>query len=491
MREENHAQRGARRVRAGNAGEPEVSIVSAMAANLLDGWKTPLPPRAVERARIGILDTVGVTVAGSLHEGARVLRRVVLPMAAQGASALIGTEGALNAADAALVNGAASHMLDFDDSNSQLHGHPSVAVLPALLAAAGEAGASGDEVLRAYVWGMELCCRLGMGVGRHQYTHGWHPTTTIGIFGGVAAAALIYGLDRRQTATALAIAASMAAGIKSNFGTMTKPLIVGHAARNAIMAAKLAREGFTASPLAFEHHHGYLNVFNRDPANYDVGRILSGWGEPFCILDMGIKQKRYPCCYACLPVLDGVERIMAGEGIAAADVARVEVKVHAIRFPHINVPQPQNALHAKFSVHYCVARVLLNGRLSIEDFEGESDRDPETRALMDRVTLSTYDRENTSGADVLIETKDGRVLETYVELARGAQAQHPLPVGDVRAKFEDNAARALGASRARLLGEALLSVDAAADIRSVLALTQPGGGATPLAVAAGGAEAMR
>lgn len=450
-----------------------MTITISIAENLLELWTRPVPERALERARIGILDTIGVALAGTRHEGMDILRQVILPTAATGASPLLGSGETLNAADAALINGVASHMLDFDDSNSQLHGHPSVAVLPALLAAAAETGASGAEVVRAYICGMELCCRLGMGVARHQYTHGWHPTTTIGIFGGVGAAALIYGLDRQQIAVALGIAASMAAGIKSNFGTMTKPLIVGHAARNAVLAVKLAQAGFSSSLMSFEHHHGYLNVFNREASNYDVERILSGWGEPLCILDMGIKQKRYACCFACLPVLDGVEQIIARENISADDVERIEIGVHAIRFPHINVPNPENALAAKFSVHYCVARVLLNGQLSIEDFEGDSDKDPQTRELMQRTTLSIYARENTSGAEVRIFTKDGRVLETYIELARGADAQSPLPLADVRAKFLDCAARAIGEEQALILCEELLAIDDAKDVRPVLGLTQP------------------
>lgn len=450
-----------------------MTITNSIAENLLELWGRPLPERALERARIGILDTIGVALAGTRHEGMEILRQVILPTAAIGHSPLLGSDQMLNAADAALINGVAAHMLDFDDSNSQLHGHPSVAVLPALLAAAAETGASGADVVRAYVCGMELCCRLGMGTGRHQYTHGWHPTTTIGIFGGVGAAALIYGLDRQQIAIALGIAASMAAGIKSNFGTMTKPLIVGHAARNAVLAVKLAHAGFSASLQSFEHHHGYLNVFNREVANYDVERILSSWGDPLCILDMGIKQKRYACCYACLPVLDGIERIIAQHNITADDVEQIDIGVHRIRFPHINVPDPENALAAKFSVHYCVARVLLAGQLRIEDFEGDNDKDPQTRALMLRTSLSIYGSDNTSGAEVRIRTKNGQMYETYVELARGADAKSPLPVEDVRAKFLDCAARAIGAEQAHALCEALLAIDTAKDVRSVLRLTQP------------------
>ncbi|HEV2007472.1 MAG TPA: MmgE/PrpD family protein, partial [Burkholderiales bacterium] len=230
-----------------------------------------LPPQAVHWAKVGILDTVGVTIAGSSDPSARIVARTL--GSATGLARVFGDDKRVGALDAALINGTASHALDFDDCNNTLGGHPSAPILPALFALTDETGANGRDFIAAYVAGFETECKISLGVNFYQYTRGWHPTTTIGVFGAAAACARLLRLDDGQTATALAIAASLAAGIKSNFGTMVKPLHVGHCARSGLFAALLARDGFTASPVAFEHKQGYFEVFN-GAGNYDAAKIL-------------------------------------------------------------------------------------------------------------------------------------------------------------------------------------------------------------------------
>lgn len=433
---------------------PTDTVSRAFARNILNSFQRDLPDEARDRARLAIIDTLGVTLAGSRHEGSEILRSVVLPTAASGSARIFGTDLRLNGADAALLNGTAAHMLDYDDSNSHLHGHVSVAILPTILAVADEHGINGEPVLKAFVAGFEAAARLGNAVSRQQYTHGWHPTTTVGIFGAVAAAAVLLSLDEEQTATALSIATSFSSGIKSNFGSMTKPLIVGHANRNALIAVALARNGFTAGAKAFEHHHGFFAVFNGDRQTYAPEFLTEPWDGELRILDRakGIKQKRYPCCYALAPPLDGVLALRAEHRLEAQDIASVTIGVHPIRFPHINVPEPETPLAAKFSTNYTIARALVSGAVTMEDFESDSRfEDPATRALMPRIALSRYDGDNPSGASVFIETIDGRRLETFVEAALGSTYDHPLPDAAIREKFLDCATRALSADEARAL----------------------------------------
>jgi 2-methylcitrate dehydratase PrpD len=437
-----------------------MTITQELARNVHSIFVRELPAEAMQKAKLAILDTFGVALAGSCHDGAAKLRNVVLPGAGSGPAAVFGTSYRLNVLDAALLNGTSAHMLDYDDSNSQLHGHPSVAILPGLLAIADQTGASGSDLMRAYIAGFEVATRIGSSTGRHQYTHGWHPTATVGIFAGVGAASVLAGLSEDQTAMAFGIAASMASGIKSNFGSMTKPLHVGQAGRNGLLAVQLAREGFTSNPNAFDHHHGYLNVFDRGPENYDAAKLVSGWGEPLGILDWGIKQKRFPCCYACLPPSDGMLDLMARFGLKPDEVHSIEVAVHAIRFPHINNPSPRSPLEAKFSVHYCLARILLAGALRIEDFEGDGYKDPATRRLMQRVSFSAYAHDNIGGAEVRVRTTDGRVLESQIEAALGGSYKNPLPDDVVRQKFEDCAGRVLSGRQTRLLYDRLRELEA-------------------------------
>ena len=262
-----------------------------------------LPNDAIHWAKIGILDTVGVTLAGANDPCATIVANVLSSQ--QDRALLLGTARRVSALDAALVNGTASHALDFDDCNNTLGGHPSAPILPALFALADEIGASGRDFITAYVAGFETECKISMGVNFYQYTRGWHPTSTIGVFGAAAACAKLMKLDPERTATALAIAASLASGIKSNFGTYVKPLHVGHCSRNGLFAALIARDDYTASPVAFEHKQGYFEVFN-GAGNYDAGKILPAWGKPFDIVSPGIGIKQYPCCGSTHPAIDAM-----------------------------------------------------------------------------------------------------------------------------------------------------------------------------------------
>jgi 2-methylcitrate dehydratase PrpD len=424
------------------------------ARNILSFSQRDFSDETYEKARAAITDMIGVMLAGSQHEGGKILRSVILPTAASGNSRVFGTELRLNALDAALLNGTSAHMLDYDDSNSHLHGHVSVAILPAVLALSDEKGLDGRHVLRAYLTGFEAAARMGNAVSRKQYTHGWHPTTTVGLFGAVAAAAVLSDLTEAETATALGIATSLSAGIKSNFGTMTKPLIVGHANRNALFAIALARNGFTAGAKAFEHNQGYFAVFNGALDSYDVRPIIDNWDADPRILDpvKSNKFKRYPCCYALAAPLDGILSLRKEHGLKSEQIKEVNIGVHPIRYPHINVPTPKSPLEAKFSTTYTIARALVSGAITLVDFEDDKYlSDPATRRLMERTTLYAYDNDNTAGAAVLITTMDGKKLERFVEGALGSTYASPLPKEILREKFLHCASRAMSVEQAQSL----------------------------------------
>jgi 2-methylcitrate dehydratase PrpD len=270
----------------GQAGEWARRIVALGASDL--------SPEVVHWAGVGVLDTLGVTLAGSREPAVRLAARAL--DLADGPAPWLGYRRRVGVLDAALLNGTASHALDFDDCNNTMGGHPSAPVLSALLPLADTLGCAGAELVLAYVAGFELECKLGLAVNFHHYTKGWHPTATLGCFGATAACARLMGLDVPQTATALALAASFASGIKANFGTMAKPLHVGQAARNGLLAARLAHQGFTASAdRVFEHEHGFAAVFN-GPGTHDMDRGLAAWASPLDIVSPGIAIKQYPCC---------------------------------------------------------------------------------------------------------------------------------------------------------------------------------------------------
>ena len=432
-----------------------------------------LPDPAIHWAKVGILDTVGVTLAGAREDCARIVEGIAARGGA-GPSLIFGGSRRTAPLEAALVNGTASHALDFDDMNNTLGGHPSAPILPALFALADEIGASGRDFLAAYVAGFETECKIGMGVHFYHYTKGWHPTATLGVFGAAAACAKLMKLTDEQTATALSIAASLASGIKANFGTMVKPLHIGHCTRDGMFAALLARDGFSAGDRVFEHKQGFFNVFNGE-GNYDAGKILPAWGEPLDIVTPGIAIKQYPCCGSTHSALDAMLKLAREHKPAAEDIERVDVWTHARRLEHTNRPEPKSDLDAKFSVQYCMARALLDRRISIEHFEASAYEAPAVRKLLPRVhaapyTTAQFPADNHFGAEVRVALRGGKSLSARMDEPFGRTSDNPLPAGLLKEKFENCAARALPRERVSALYSAIQGFENLRDVREVTAI---------------------
>ena len=430
-----------------------------------------LPPLAVEWAKMAILDTVGVTLAGAGEPCAQIVGRV---LGSGGGECLIfGSDRRAAPLDAALINGTAAHALDFDDVSNSLGGHPSAPILPALFALGETLDCDGRAFIAAYVAGFETETRIARGVHFHHYEKGWHPTATLGVFGATAACCHLLGLDRERTAQALAIAASLASGIKANFGTMTKPLHVGHTARNGLFAAQLAREGFTANPAALEHKQGFLLVFN-GAGNFDAEAILKDWGQPYDIVQPGLAVKQHPCCGSTHPAIDAMLLLRHEHNIAPERVARVDSWTHPRRLAHTDRPDPQSGLDAKFSVQYCLARALLGGRIVLEDFEGEAFRDAQARTLMRRIHAAPHPEMAAAGgehlgAEVRVTFDDGRTIAQRVGSALGRGPDNRLPPDALTGKFANCAARALPPAQVEQLQRNLMRLDEASSLRAVVA----------------------
>ena len=447
------------------------SIAERIGAIRYDG----LPSEAVHWAKVAILDTVGVTLAGTREPCAQIVERV---LATSGGECLIfGTDRHAAPRDAALVNGTASHALDFDDVSNSLGGHPSAPILPALFALAETLDCDGRAFIGAYVAGFETETRIGRGVHFHHYEKGWHPTATLGVFGATAACCHLIGLDQARTAQALAIAASLASGIKANFGTMTKPLHVGHTARNGLFAALLARDGFTANPGALEHKQGFLLVFN-GAGNFDADAILKDWGQPYDIVRPGLAIKQHPCCGSTHPAIDAMLLLRAEHEIRPERVARIDSWTHPRRLAHTDRPEPQSGLDAKFSVQYCLARAVMQGQIRLEDFEGDAFRDAAARGLMQRVHAAPHpdmgpQGDKTGGehlgAEVRVTLDDGRVLAKRVGAALGRGPDNPLPADALAGKFANCAGRALPVAQVERLQQILSRLDESDSMRAVVA----------------------
>lgn len=432
-----------------------------------------LPPEAIRAAKMGVFDTVGVTLAGAGEPCAQIVLRTVSAGGARGDCVVFGGDRRLPALDAALVNGTAAHALDFDDVSNSLGGHPSAPILPALFALAETLDSSGRDFLAAFVAGFETETRIARAVHFHHYEKGWHPTATLGVFGAAASCCHLLRLKPEQTAQALAIAASHASGVKANFGTMTKPLHVGHTARSGLFAALLAKDGFTANPEALEHKQGFLLVYN-GIGNFEAGRMLADWGEPYDIVRPGIGVKQHPCCGSTHPAVDAALALRKTHHPALDQVTRIDSWTHPRRLAHTDRPDPQSGLDAKFSVQYCVARALIAGQIVLEDFEDSAWNDRATRALMAKVHAAPHPDMGLAGgeylgAEIQVRLADGTVLAEKTGAALGRDADNPLPAEALAAKFANCAARALPGPAVERLARALMQLDEAASLRDVAA----------------------
>jgi 2-methylcitrate dehydratase PrpD len=451
-----------------------MSIATDLAKRICDLQYADLPEEAVISAKNAVLDTLGVTLAGAREEATRIVERTLGIGKTSGCSSVFGSNRRTNCLDAALINGTAAHVLDFDDCSNTLGGHPSAPILPGLLALAEDINVGGRELLLAYITGFETETRIARGVNFHHYQKGWHPTATLGIFGAAAACGRLLRLSPERVATALALSVSLAAGVKANFGTMTKSLHVGQCARNGLFAALLARDGFTAHPEAFEHKQGFLNVFNGE-GTFDANNILAHWADPLDIVEPGVAIKQYPCCGSTHPAIDAMVQVVNTHRIEVSQVSEIHVWIHARRLEHTNRPDPQGALEAKFSVQYCVARALLHGKVVLEHFEGVTFRDPDARRITSLVRAAPYtdaqfDSANHLGGAATVRMMDGRSYSAKTESAAGRTSENPLSKEQLKAKFENCAERVLSPEQVRHLYEAIESLEEVQSIREVTAL---------------------
>ena len=454
-----------------------MTIAEGLAERITASRYEALPDEALHWAKTAILDTVGCTLAGSVEPCARIADRVTTGGTSNGPSLIFGTDRRAPPLDAALINGTASHALDYDDVSNTLGGHPSAPLLPALFALAETRDVDGRAFLTAFVTGFETETRIGRGVNFHHYEKGWHPTATLGVFGATAACCRLIGLPARQTAIALGLAASFASGVKANFGTMTKPLHVGHCSRNGLFAAMLAADGFTANPGAFEHKQGFLEVFN-GAGHFDADAILRDWATPWDIMRPGVGIKQYPCCGSTHPALDAMLTLVNEHDLTPAIVARVDSWTHPRRLAHTNRPEPNSDLDAKFSVQYCLGRALLERRVVLQHFENDAYRAAAIQSLLPRIHAAPHPEMSMGssehfGAEVRVTLTDGRVLTQRVGSAIGRGSDDPLPVELLEAKFLDCASRVLPAAVARRLLPMLRALERLPQISDLTAAMLP------------------
>jgi 2-methylcitrate dehydratase PrpD len=458
-------------------------LVRSLADRILDVEFDRLPLAALDTAKLAILDTVGVTLAGSREETTRVVARTLRRTAAAGPALVFGDTQRLDVLSATLINGVAAHALDFDDCSNTLGGHPSAPILPALWTLAP--GVTGKAFIAAYAAGVECETKLARAVNFHHYEKGWHPTATLGTFGSAAACGHLLGLSRDELATALALAASMASGIKANFGTMTKPFHIGQAARNGLCAALLAQEGMTASLDALEHAQGFFAVYN-GAGTIEPDRIFDAWADPYDLADPGVAFKRHPCCASTHSAADAMLHLRETHGLSHHQVTKIEAWTHPRRLAHVNRPDPTSGLEGKFSIQYVLARALMHGIVSVEHFSDAAARDATARAVTARVSAAGDPDASLVTTDhfyarVHLTTAGGETYRHFVDLPLGRDQNHPLPSGTIEGKFRDCAGMVLDTDSSEALLCRCRELENVTNLAEVLNLIEAGAASRPAA----------
>jgi 2-methylcitrate dehydratase PrpD len=407
-----------------------------------------VPDDVVTVAEHCILDWFGCAVAGSRTDLADILRDVVA--ATPGSASIVASHRTCAAGEAALVNGAAGHALDFDDTHMEMGGHPTAPVWPAAFAVAEELDAGGLELLTAFIVGFEVETQLGRALGTEPYERGWHTTSTAGVFGATAAVSYLLGLNSAQFGHAAGIAASQASGLKANFGTMTKPLHAGQAAERGILAARLAERGFTANPSAFEGNQGLLQ------ATGAADRASAPTGDPTRWSLHRTLFKYHASCYLTHAPIEAA--LAAADRISPTEIDALVVEVHPALLDVCGIPSPTTGLQAKFSLRGTVTLALLGDNTADpETFDDKRIVAEDVQSLLERVEVVTDSSLDRTASRVRITTVDGSELDASFDAGVPA-TDLGLQGSRLRQKFDALAMPVLG-DGADLLAERVDSLE--------------------------------
>lgn len=429
-----------------------------------------IPDDVYAAAADGIIDTLGVALAGTREPVADVLAAWVEENGARAQATVWGRSLATSPVEAAFANGVSAHALDFDDSLPSGRGHMSACIVPTVLTLGETIAASGRDVLAAYAIGIEVAGAFGRAFGPGHLRRGWHPTATIGALAATAAAARLVGLDADGVARAWGIAASQISGLRRNFGTMTKPFHVGHAARTAVVSASLAQKGLTSDGAIIDGDGGLVATYGGGDGE-SAAAVLASLCDPWDILVPGNCVKRWPCCYSGHRAIAALYEMIDKHDIRANDVTEVSVSFLPGGDTALLSTNPQTGLEGKFSIEYMTAAILLDGPLKMATFTDAMVQRPEAHRLMERVRrIHIPDEKFYSGMvghnDIVVTTKSDRfeVREERVPGSRG----WPLSEKDRDDKFVDCATTVLGTGEAAALLNGLKAIGSLDDVGTLL-----------------------
>jgi 2-methylcitrate dehydratase PrpD len=456
-------------------------LTHEVAAFIVNTTYKDVPDDVIELGRKSILDGLGLALSGSVAETGRLSREYVASLGfSRGPATVIGSPMTAPVRFAAFVNGIGIHADDYDDTQlavakDRVYGllvHPTAPALPSALATAEARAMPGRDLLLAYHIGVEVECKIAEAIAPRHYDQGFHSTGTCGTFGAAAAVAKLRRLDIAQVRYALGIAGGEAAGLRENFGTMTKPFHAGRAAESGVVAADLAALGWNAADQILEAPRGF---FQAAGGGYDANAIHQKLGNPWTFHSPGISIKPFPSGSLTHPGMTEMLRLIHANKIAAQDVESVDVGTNRNMPNALIHHHPVDGLQAKFSMEFCMAALLLYGKAGLQEFTAEVVNRPEVRSMIARIHFGVNPEAEAAGYNkmttiISIRLRDGRTISGRADFGKGSPAD-PMSFDDVAAKFEDCAAFAKWPlAKAKAIVDSVRKLESLPDVRALTSL---------------------
>lgn len=424
-----------------NQATPDIPVTRVLAEFVANYDASRLPLEVRHQVARGLVNWAGCAVGGSRHAAVTHAFAAFRPFMGMGQSCVLGRSERMDALNAALLNGISSHVLDFDDTHHATLVHPSGPVLSAMLALAQYQTIDGPTFVESIALGIEVECRIAMGVCPAHYDIGWHVTSTVGGFGAAAAVGRALKLDAKQMAWAFGIAATQASGLREVFGTMCKSLHPGRAAQSGLSAALMARAGFTSSERVIEAPRGFAKVMS---THSHLNDTIEGLGERWVVMDNAFKP--YACGLVIHPVIDGCIAMHAKQLFKPQNIASLHMRVNPLVLELTGKPQPTTGLEGKFSVYHSAAIVSLTGLSTSKHYTDDAVRGEEVTALRQKVTVEIDASIRVDEAHITVTLHDGTTHYHHVDHALGS-LERPMSDANLNQKFIDLVSDILPASQ--------------------------------------------
>jgi 2-methylcitrate dehydratase PrpD len=443
--------------------ENTMTLAQRLAEFAVNTGSDKIPADIFEHAKTAFMDWMGVTFGGVGDPMVDKLIAYADDMGGHPQASIIGYGAKKSVDQAALINGTASHVLDYDDTLVSFFGHPSVTLFPSLLALSEWKEKSGREFLTAYLVGLQVGAVIGVSAGLDHYMAGWHATSTIGHLASAAGCAKLLGLSKTQTVYALGIAATQASGLKRVFGTMCKPFHAGRASQAGMMAALLAQKDFTGPADVLEGPHGFFALF-KGGVNEDVlGMLGLGWDV------VNISQKYHASCHATHSPLEAALQVVRRERIALTDIAKITVRSSKMALDAAGKAVPATGLEGKFSIPFCVANALITGETGTRAFTDENVHDPAIAELMQHIIVELDPGKLALEAHVDIETADGKTHTGFSDILQQIPALE-IKKDRVGKKFVDLCAGVLTMEKAEEIRAAVDALETVGNMGEIAKL---------------------